>query len=172
MRLKIIVFLSVLFGFSQTVFATDVVKSSVPGASIVGRGILTYLVWDVYEATLYAPNGRWESQKPFALSIEYYRALQGADIAKRSVQEMRRQGFTDEAKLADWYTRMKAIFPNVAAGTVLTAVFTPVGETAFYNGNTPVGVIQGGDFARLFFGIWLDEKTSEPELRRALLGLS
>jgi hypothetical protein len=172
MRLKIIVFLSVLFGFSQTVFATEVVKSFVPGASVVGRGILTYLVWDVYEATLYAPNGRWETQKPFALSIEYYRPLQGADIAKRSVREMRRQGFTDEAKLADWHTRMKAIFPNVSAGTVLTAVFTPVGETTFYNGNTRVGAIQGDDFGRLFFGIWLDEKTSEPELRRALLGLS
>ena len=33
----------------------------------------------------------------------------------------------------------------------------------------PTGEIRDAEFARLFFGIWLSPKTSEPELRAALL---
>jgi hypothetical protein len=172
MRLKIIIVLSVFLAYPQSVSATEVIMSSVQGASIVGRGILSYILWDVYEATLYAPKGRWDPQKPFALSIEYYRTIEGKDIADRSVQEIRKQGFTDEVKLAAWNTQMKTFFPDVTEGTILSAVYAPAQQTTFYNGNNLVGTIKGDEFGRLFFGIWLDEKTSEPRLRRALLGLS
>ena len=37
-----------------------------------------------------------------------------------------------------------------------------------FNGR-PLGEIADADFARRFFGIWLDPRTSAPELRAALL---
>lgn len=132
---------------------------------------MTYAFWDVYEATLYAPEGVWDPTQAYALSIKYYRALEGKAIADRSVQEMRKQGFTDEVKLAAWNAQMKAIFPDVSDGTVLTAVHMPGQPTIFYRGDQNLGAIKGDDFSALFFGIWLAEKTSEPKLRRALLGL-
>jgi hypothetical protein len=82
-----------------------------------------------------------------------------------------KQGFTDEVTLADWNSQMKAIFPDVKAGTVLTAISQPGKQTTFYDGATIIGSIKGDDFGKAFFGIWLAEKTSEPKLRRALLGL-
>lgn len=159
------------FAAEEHAVPAETVQASVPGAALVGRGVLSYAFWDVYEATLFAPDGVWNSNQPFALSIHYFRVIKGKDIADRSVQEIRQQGFTDEVTLAAWHAQMKAIFPDVKNGTVLTAVYAPGKHTAFYNGTTVIGAIKGDDFGNAFFGIWLAEKTSEPTLRRALLGL-
>lgn len=179
MRAKLLVLLGILlcqpfnsYANNEDAHSADQsALASVPDAAEVGRGVLTYAFWDVYEATLYAPAGKWDAAQPFALSIEYYRALNGKAIADRSVQEMRKQGFSDEVTLAAWHTQMKAIFPDVSAGTVLTAVYEPGKQTRFYDHSKAIGTVKGDDFGKWFFGIWLAEKTSEPKLRRALLGL-
>lgn len=156
--------------FPLTVWAYEPIKASVPNAAVVGRGVLTYAFWDVYEATLYAPQGQFDTTKPFALSIKYFRALKGKKIADRSVQEMRQLGFHDEVRLATWNTQMKKIFPDVYPDTILSAVYLPGKQTNFYQDKTFIGTIKGDDFGQLFFGIWLNEKTSEPQLRELLLG--
>lgn len=172
MRHKLLIALSALLFYAHAAVASETILASVPSASVVGRGILSYAFWDVYEATLYAPKGRFDPAKPFALSIAYYHAIDGKDIADRSVQEMRKQGFKDEVKLAAWNAQMKKFFPDVKDGTVLSAVYKPGSQTTFYKGDKAIGSIKGDHFGRLFFNIWLGESTSEPELRRALLGLS
>lgn len=158
--------------FSSAARASESIAGLVPHASVVGRGVLTYAFWDVYEATLYAPKGSWKPSAPFALSIEYYHAIDGKNIADKSVQEMRRQGFSDEVKLAAWNVQMKSIFPDVEPGTVLSAVYVPGKETRFYRGSKFLGSIKGDVFARAFFNIWLGENSSEQKLRNALLGSS
>lgn len=163
---------SVFFLYSPCTIASENAMGLVPNASVVGQGILSYAFWDIYEATLYAPNGRFKPNKPFALSIKYFHPINGKDIADKSVQEMRKQGFHDEIKLAAWNTQLKSFLPDVKNGTVLSAVYIPKEQTKFFNGNLVIGSIKGDDFARLFFGIWLENTTSKPELRRALLGLS
>lgn len=145
-------------------------QSAIPGAKVVGKGRLSIAFWDVYDATLYAPQGKWSPVTPFALSIHYFREIEGKDIADRSVKEIRQQGFADEVKLAAWNTQMKSLFPDVKNGSVLTAVFYPDKETVFYDGEKQIGSIKGEEFAKYFSGIWLGEKTSEPELRQELLG--
>jgi hypothetical protein len=40
----------------------------------------------------------------------------------------------------------------------------------FFRNGTPIGDIDDREFARAFFAIWLDPRTSEPELRKQLLG--
>lgn len=172
MRHRFFIFLSAFLFYTHVAIASDTILAAVPSASVVGHGVLTYAFWDVYKATLYAPKGRFDPRKPFALSIEYYHALGGRDIADKSVKEMRKQGFVDDAKLAAWHTQMKAIFPDVKKGTVLSAVYTSKKQTTFYNGNRIIGAIKGDEFGKAFFGIWLSEKTSEAALRRALLGMS
>lgn len=153
-----------------TPISASPMQDTIPDAKIVGKGRLSIAFWDVYDATLYAPQGKWSPEKPFALSIHYFREIDGKDIANRSVQEMRKQGFSDEVKLAAWNTQMKSLFPNVKDGSVLTAIFYPDRETVFYDGDKQIGSIKGRDFAEHFSAIWLSEKTSEPGLRQELLG--
>lgn len=172
MRRKLISFLSLLLIYSQPALAEEVIKQYIPDAKIVGEGRLTFLIWDAYDATLYAPGGQWQTEKPFALSLHYLLKINGEDIADRSVKEMRGQGFNDDAVLATWHKQMKAIFPNVDKDTVLTAVFMPGKHTEFFENGRHIGTVKGDDFLHRFSDIWLSEKTSEPALRKKLLGLS
>ena len=148
----------------------DVAKSYMPDARKIGDGVLTYLFWDVYRATLYAPGAGWRADAPFALSLAYLRDLKGRDIAERTISEIRDQGFGDETKLAAWFVRLAALLPDVAEGDSLTAVRDTAGRTVFYSDAHRIGVIDDPAFGQRFFDIWLGKKTSEPKLRRALLG--
>lgn len=164
--------LAVMFFTCQPAHSAQVISSSIPNAAVVGQGVFSYVFWDIYEATLYAPNGLWNPSEPYALTIKYYHAIDGKDIADHSVREIRKQGFTDELKLAAWNAQLKDIFPDVNRGSILSAVFYPGNQTVFYKGSLPIGSIKGDEFGKAFFGIWLSERTSAPDLRRALLGLS
>jgi len=149
-----------------------VVGKHVPQAEAVGTGRLSFLFWDIYDATLYAPEAQWRQNAPYALAIAYLRELNGEKIAKRSADEIRDLGFGDEARLQEWYKEMKTIFPNVNSDTVLTGVRDSSGQTLFYHNDKRIGVITDTDFADWFFGIWLNEETPEPRLRKRLLGMS
>ena len=148
-----------------------VVARYVPLAEMVGESRLAFLFWDIYDARLYAPGRRWSAAAPYALSISYLRSLKGADIADRSADEIRRLGFGDEARLEEWRLGMNAIFPDVEEGTVLTGVRDVSGRTLFYKHDLRIGTIEDPAFADWFFGIWLDERTSEPSMRGELLGI-
>lgn len=135
----------------------------------VGQGAMRVMFLHIYDAALYAPQGKYAANSPFSLRLIYKRDIKGKRIAGVSVDEIRKQGMTGSALLAQWQRSMENIFPDVAAGDSMTGVFSG-GKTVFCQGNTKIGVIEGTDFARQFFGIWLLDGTSAPELRRKLLG--
>lgn len=155
---------------SSAANAKEFIKNYVPDAMKSGTDRYTYMIFDVYDATLYAPQGKWTHNQPYALSLEYLRTLKGEKIAERSTQEMRDQGLSDEIKLAGWFSQMKEIFPDVRKGTVLTGVYIPEKETRFYKNDQPIGIVKDPEFGRWFFGIWLAENTTAPELRQNLIG--
>jgi hypothetical protein len=119
----------------------------------------------VYEATLWA--GDDPVRPPLALRLDYKRNIAGSAIAEASVKEMRPLG-GDEAVLKQWGVQMARIFPDVRAGDHLLGIYRPDGASFIYNGRA-VGDIADSEFARRFFAIWLDPRTSAPELRAALL---
>lgn len=131
-------------------------------------------VWgfEVYDARLWTPVGFWHSQYAqysFALELQYLRRLEGAAIASRSIDEMRRVGSFTDAQAQSWLAAMRELFPNVSAGERITGVNLPgVGAEFWVNGQR-VGAVNDLAFARLFFGIWLDERSSEPKMRAQLL---
>lgn len=142
----------------------------VPNASEIGHGKLHFLFWRVFEATLHAPNGQWRADAPFSLTLRYFLDLKGRDIAKRSVQEIKGQGFDDTEKLGQWEKDMTRIFPDISPGETLTGIRNASGETYFYHNGKFIGKIKDRRFTERFFNIWLGEKTSQPDLRKKLLG--
>lgn len=120
----------------------------------------------IYDARLWTAGAGIEP--PLALRLDYRRRLSGAAIAAASVAEMRRQ-VDDPALLAVWEKALLAIFPDVAAGDHLLGVWQPDGAY-FYRDATLLGALPDARFARHFFGIWLDPRSSDPALRAALLG--
>ena len=131
-------------------------------------------VWgfEVYDARLWTPvlfrHGSY-TQFPFALELQYLRRLEGAAIASRSIDEMRRLGPFSDAQAQNWLSAMRELFPDVRQGDRITGINLPgVGAEFWVNGQR-VGVVKDLAFARLFFGIWLDERSSEPKMRAQLL---
>jgi hypothetical protein len=150
---------------------TESILKKVPEVEKVGSGRLSFLIWNVYDATLYAPQKKYEASKPFALRLSYLIDLKGSDIAKRSVEEMRKQGFDNEAQLNKWQKAMEEIFPDIKSGNTITGIRNENGYAFFYLDNVFIGSINEEAFTNQFFAIWLDQKTSEPALRKKLLGI-
>lgn len=174
MRNLIVMFMAGLFSLPvMTVqannFVPDYIAQSIPEAMIVGEGRMTYMMMDIYDARLYAPQGQFQRDQPLALSLTYLRPLRGIRIADRSIEEMRKQGFFDEVALARWHTAMRQIFPDVSNGTTLTGILTDNGETIFYHDGRRIGHIKDSEFGIRFFSIWLSPETSQAGLRDNLL---
>lgn len=148
------------------------VRSEVPGAQLLGSGRLTYYLFHVYDARLWAGPGfdaaRFELS-PLALELDYARGFDNTDIAERSIEEMRRSGTIPQEKAARWVEAMKQAFPNIAEGDRTTGVQIPGVATRYFVNGKFTGEIRDAEFTRLFFGIWLSARTSEPRLREALL---
>ena len=146
-----------------------------PGARTQGEGRLRFMGLRVYDIRLWsgqpASASTWP-ELPLALVIEYARDLDGAAIAERSLKEMRRQGEIADASSARWLEAMKQIFPDVRAGDRVTGLQLPGTGARFYVNGRLQGELPDAEFARRFFGIWLSPRTSEPDLREALLGMA
>lgn len=64
---------------------------------------------------------------------------------------------------------MVRVFPDVRRGDRLTGVHLPGVGVRFLHNDQVVGEVRDTAFARIFMGIWLSPRTSEPQLRRQLL---
>ena len=146
------------------------VASLLPVARAQGGGELTWFGLSIYQGYLWSVDDTFSFDEPFALDLHYQRALQGAKIAERSVDEMRALGGASDADLARWGAAMARIFPDVRKGDHVTGVHLPGRGASFFLNGRPIGEIADPRFARAFFGIWLDARTSRPDFRRALLG--
>ena len=147
----------------------DAVAAHVPDAVLVGEGRLKVMFWELLEARLYAPGGRYRPDAPFALSLSCLRSLDGHKVVAASIEEMARQGGRVPARLARWRAALGGILVDLDAGTEITGVRDARGRTLFYRDGEPAGRIDDPAFTRAFFDIWLGESTSRPRLRDRLV---
>ena len=151
------------------------VQTDLPGARLQGQGRLRFFGLHVYDIRLWAPvllRGDDALRSSAAIEIEYARSLKGPLIADRSLTEMRRVADFDAVDGERWLARMKQLFPDVQAGDRITFVHRPGEGARFHLNGRLSGEVRDATFARLFAGIWLSPRTSEPQLRSALLGLA
>lgn len=137
-----------------------------------GSSLFRFWGLEVYEASLwitpaFKASSYW--QTPFALALNYRRALDGKAIAKRSLEEMQRAGGVAPTQNNEWLAAMSRLFPDVKKDDTLTGLHLPLSGARFLINGQPLGEVTDADFSRRFFGIWLDTATSAPDLRVALL---
>ncbi|RYY97067.1 MAG: hypothetical protein EOO24_20300 [Comamonadaceae bacterium] len=147
-------------------------RAALPDARPAGAIRFTSWGFDIYDASLWVAPGfrveRW-SQKPLALELHYLRAFDGEDIARRSLDEMRRGAPVADAQAAQWLRAMRSAFPNVKKGDRLLGVYDPDTGARFFHNGTPTASVPDAQFAQRFFAIWLAPQTSEPAMREALI---
>jgi Chalcone isomerase-like len=155
---------------SANVLPEPVIKDH-KGLSVRGEGQLRVIGLKIYDSRLWTAGKAHSFEDPFALELVYGMAFKAKDIAERSIAEMRKQGFNDEAKLMRWGAEMARIFPDIKKGDSLIGVFVPGKEARFFSREKLLASVPDPEFAKAFFDIWLSEKTSEPKLREKLLGV-
>jgi hypothetical protein len=136
-----------------------------------GTALLKVLFWEVYESSLYTPNGTWqEDTKPFRLDIRYLRSISAEDLAKQTGKEWAEQGKTSPQH-AQWQRDLRALWPDVTHGDVISLAVDITGESTFLFNGEHLGTLQDPQFGTDFSGIWLAEDTTRPKLRMRLIGL-
>jgi hypothetical protein len=139
-----------------------------PSAELVGQGEFRYWGFRVYDASLWSPQGAYDSGGAFALSLRYARDLSARSIVDSSLDEMRRLGKPVDSN-PQWETALLQAMVDINRGDTLTGVYTPGKGAVFFHNDQITGQINE-PLAKAFFAIWLDERTRAPKLRQALLG--
>lgn len=146
------------------------VVTLMPEVKFRGGGAQTFLGLSIYDGYYWGLGDGWSPDQPFALELVYHHSFNGAMIAERSAEEMTRLGYGTPHQRERWAQQMKRIFPDVDEGDCLIGVNLPHEGARFFRNGTPIGNVDDREFARAFFAIWLDPRTSEPALRKKLLG--
>ena len=171
--LKLAIILCGILFFTAPALAAGVcISLHVPHAGVVGHGMEKRLSFPLYEATLYAPKGRYAADKPFALTLTYRMSFSRLDIAKESTRQIYLLGMTDTDMLDDWRRQLAGIFPDVKKNDSITGLQLANGQTLFCQSGRELGRMKDKKFGHLFFGIWLDKKAKNENLRQKLLGQS
>ena len=131
------------------------VNAALPGAEKVGQARYHMLSIPLFDAELYAANGAFSWERPFALTLTYQRSARQSTLLNRTMSEMSGRGAGPVARLAPLRARLEQCFPNVRVGDRLTGVSTgPNSAVMYYNGAQRC-TVEWPNFRRQFFGIWL-----------------
>lgn len=148
-------------------------KAGMPELKALGGGLLRVFGFQVYNVYLWTPAGAaFDRNKPYALDLQYLRTFSAKQLAERSIDEMRGQGIGSEPVYPKWLAEMERVFADVKEGDRLTGVVTPTKTSKFFYNGAYRGEVIDPAFADAFFGIWLNEKSSQPRVRNLLLGKS
>jgi hypothetical protein len=150
--------------------ASPYVRELIPAAQAVGAGRFTFFGFHAYDAALFAEGGRYAPGTPFALELTYARSFKGRAIADRSMIEIKKLGLASDADVGPWLKAMNEAFPDVREGDRLTGVSPAAGPARIFPTGRAVGELADERLKRAFFAIWLDPRTTAPELRAQLLG--
>ncbi|WP_370261782.1 chalcone isomerase family protein [Limnobacter sp.] len=150
------------------------VTNTIDNAKRMGFGTLRWFGLKIYDGQLWAnvePEGFNYKRDPAWLELTYARSFDGTDIAERSIDEMEEIGAGTPEQHKAWLETLKSIFPDVKQGHTLSALHTPGKGIQFFRNGSPLARVDDPELAAAFMGIWLDPKTSAPEMRRQLIGL-
>lgn len=165
------IFALCLFAAAPAFCLPQAVRTELDNPVALGSGRFSFLFSDVYHISLYTPEQAFNPASSFALKIDYLMPLKGDAIIERTIELIKRQSYKDQTKLMQWQNTLAEFFPDVDKGVSLTGFKDKQGHTQFYRNEQWIGAVADPEFSQHFFAIWLAEHTSEPKLRRALLGM-
>jgi hypothetical protein len=150
------------------------VRETIPEARLSGTGSMRVFGIHIYDARLFVGSDGVSddltADQPYALDLRYARDFKGAAIAQRTRKEMERLELGNNSQRRQWEAALAAIFPDIRKGDHLTGIYRPEGYTEFLKNGMPIGRIEGAEFSRSFFAIWLHPDSRAPDVRAALLG--
>jgi hypothetical protein len=149
------------------------IEEHLSDARLAGAGSFTWFGLAIYDAELWVGRQGYRpaapGAAPFVLDLHYARSLSGKKIAEASAEQMKKIKAGTELQRKAWLARMLEIFPDVQQGTRISGVYLPTSGAHFYLNGKALASVPDPEFARAFFGIWLDPASTAQGLRKDLL---
>lgn len=161
---------SILFG--SIAIMTSTLATAVPwqDMELVGKGKLSVLFWDIYNAELFTDSGQYEESKtPIALKLTYLRDIDKKDLINETVKQWGKVGFKDKAKIESWSARLEELWTDVAENDSITLYIDQENCSYFFFNEEELGKVDDPQFSSAFLAIWLSEKTTAPKVRKQLI---
>lgn len=141
----------------------------------VGMAEFSYLFWDVYDSYLFNHSGKidtnypWYEQAPLILEIRYKRDIKADDLIESTIEQWQHLGLSED-KYQEYVPWLKSVWPDLKDGDRL-ALLVQDGYSVFFYNKEELARQDDPYFSRIFLDIWLSTDTSEPKLRKKLLGM-
>jgi len=156
----------------------DEIRAGATALRLNDVGLMRYrYVIKAYVAALYlgdgAPSPDPLADVPKRLEIEYFYAIQAPGFVNAT-----NQGIADNvppetlAALRPRIDELNALYRDVQPGDRYTLTYLPGTGTELALNGTPLGTIEGADFAAAVFAIWLGPRAIDASLKAQLLGRS
>lgn len=127
----------------------------------------------VHASACWLPAGQADplADIPKAFELHYFHDLSAADF-RTATEESLQRSTSPEAltALRPRIDRFNALYQDIAAGQRYRLTYLPGRGTELAKDGAPLGVIEGADFARAIFGIWLGPQAIDPGFRDRVLG--
>lgn len=137
---------------------------------MVGQGDMSWLFIDIYEASLYSKNGQYTKKSyPQALDIVYQKDIDKDHLISATEKEWEKLSL-EYKEYTYWLAALQEIWPDIKKGDHLLFMVESDGRGFFYHNEQLLGGINSNQFSEAFLGIWLSKNTSEPSLRKQLIG--
>jgi hypothetical protein len=179
-----ITLISALFFFGQQVSASQTVdkvfrptfKTVNTTLELSGVGELRYLGFvKIYDGALYLPAEADSSQVldniSKRLEVRYLRSFKSKDFGPATIAGIKKNVDPETyARLESRIAYHNGLYDDITPGDRVSLTYIPTVGTRLEINGTTKGTIEGADFARALFSIWLGEKPFDRGFKKALLG--
>jgi hypothetical protein len=179
-----ITLISALFFFGQQVSANQTVdkvfrptfKTLNTTLELSGVGELRYLGFvKIYDGALYLPAEAGSSQVldniPKRLEVRYVRSFKSKDFGPATIAGIKKNVDPETyARLESRIAYHNGLYDDIEPGDRVSLTYIPAVGTQLEINGTTKGTIEGADFARALFSMWLGEKPFDRGFKKALLG--
>ncbi len=183
---KVLVFLVIGLFIATAGYAKEVggvnlpEKMSAGGTNLIlnGAGIRTAFFIKTYVAGLYLPRKSSDAQaslnadEPMALKLQVISGLVDSKKLKNAMEEgFEKSTNGNTAPLKPRIDKLLALFSEpIKVNDVVDFVYVPGAGIQITKNGAPKSTVEGLDFKKAFFGIWLGEKPAQDSLKKAMLG--
>ena len=153
----------------------DTLEANGKTLRLIGAGIRTKWMFNVYVGALYAEKPTFNAQN--LIKSEQVKRMDMhllRDVGKDKIIESIREGFEKQSKaqmpaLQARLDQLAAAVPDLKKGDVLSLTYVP-DQGVVVSGAAKETVIPGKDFADALFSVWLGPDPVDADLKRKLLG--
>ncbi|TDN85218.1 chalcone isomerase-like protein [Salegentibacter sp. 24] len=183
---NVLILLMVVFGLNLTFAQTEIGGVTLPDVleygsqeiELNGAGVREKFWMDMYAGGLYLTNKSENAleilTKDEAMAIRLH--IVSKMITSERMMEAVNEGFKNatDGNTAPIFTEIKKFISffedEINKGDVFDIVYLPSRGSVVYKNGKELGSIQGMEFKKALFGIWLSNRPADEDLKEGLLG--